>query len=40
MYLYRRADGRFQDEWGNQPVLESLDDAKAYVLREIQGKFD
>lgn len=40
MYLYRLADGRFKDEWGDQPFFETLDAARAHVLRRIQGQWD
>jgi hypothetical protein len=40
MYLYRLADGRFKDEWGNQPSFENFETAKAHVLRSIQSKWN
>jgi hypothetical protein len=39
MYLYRMADGRFKDEWGDQPIFENFDAAKAYVLRRIRSQW-
>jgi len=39
MYLYRMADGRFNDEWGSDAPLKDLDAAKAYVLKRIQSHF-
>jgi hypothetical protein len=39
VYIYRRADGCFQDEWGDMPIFPDLKAAKEYVLKKIQDKW-
>ncbi len=38
-FLYRRADGQFQDPGAPQVKIESLEDAKNYALRVISSQF-